>query len=206
MIIIEKYKSKAFRVIHSIYPDTPHIQSQASLVLLNNFYFEQDTDHTDNMKKLDLYLDLRHWWLGKFKKGKLRCHYCNKGPLEAGERDIKLAYVNNKNPLLATIDHKIPVSEGCDPNDTDNWLPACKKCNVEKANRDYRDFMKSKIKLGFKFKEEDTEWNVDYKLDSSWGCVDKKNNFKAFTAEQIVDLKQSEKLELKKRYKAFPHL
>ena len=73
------------------------------------------------------------------------CHYCGKNHLEIGFLKEELLYKNNLNNNLATIDHKIPISQNIDKLDTNNWLVCCKNCNKSKGNSDYDTFLKSKI-------------------------------------------------------------
>jgi 5-methylcytosine-specific restriction endonuclease McrA len=54
--------------------------------------------------------------------------------------------LNNKNPKLATVDHKVPVSSGIDKLDVTNWVVACKKCNNRKGSKSYEEFKKNHLK------------------------------------------------------------
>lgn len=115
MVRIKNYKHKSSRHIknyHVIMDENEvYIQSLAALVLLN----DDLNNREEKDSELEKYLDIRHEWLSSFSV--LTCHYCGKTPLEVGERELSKAYINNANPMLATVDHKIPVSAGCEHND-----------------------------------------------------------------------------------------
>ena len=138
MLIVKKRKGDFLRV-ENVLVEEPHPNSLAGLLLLEESYHEQE-EKKDKMRDLQDYLDRRDAWLSTFPV--LQCHYCGKGPLEKGERELRKAFINSKNPMLATIDHKVPVSAGIDPADTSNWLVACKNCNVKKADKPYETFIK----------------------------------------------------------------
>ena len=121
------------------------IKSQSALILLNEYYAERDVDKLAEMKERQDYFNRRHLFLLRIKKerGSLECHYCHKKNLEVGFRSITMSNLNNKNPMLATIDHKVPVVAGIDILDESNWLVSCKKCNGRKGSRSYEDFTKN---------------------------------------------------------------
>ena len=149
MTIITTYKSSSgsTSVNDIIYNDeTPNIKSLASLVLLNDYYHYLDVDYVDERKELIKYLRLRQKFLKRVlnKKRVLVCHYCGKSHLDIGYEDMKLAYLNNTNKNLATIDHKIPRKICDNPLDTKNWLVSCKKCNREKGDMNYDEYINLK--------------------------------------------------------------
>jgi len=145
MIEIKINSSRTGRIVerHLIQNSKPCIQSMANLVLLNDFYSRLDSDFVDKMKELDEYLSLRHSFLSKEleEKGDLSCHYCHRKNLEIGYRGADMSKINNANGKLATIDHKIPRKQCGSYLNTNNWLVACKKCNKDKAETSYEDYM-----------------------------------------------------------------
>jgi len=76
----------------------------------------------------------------KEKEGELRCEYCNSGPLKVYEFSEKFNKVDG-----ATADHKIPISKGGPVFDHTNLAVCCYKCNNEKEDMNYEDWM-NKIK------------------------------------------------------------
>lgn len=66
-------------------------------------------------------------------RGGSKCHYCRR-PLKIRQE------LADPRPDDATIDHKIPRSKG-GSNAMENLLLACRKCNHEKEDRSYEDFM-----------------------------------------------------------------
>lgn len=68
--------------------------------------------------------------------GELRCEYCKKGPLKVYGFHEKFNKING-----ATADHRTPMSKGGAIFDFDNLAVCCHKCNQEKRNRDYDDWM-----------------------------------------------------------------
>ena len=138
---------KSAKIFDVIYNEDANIKSIASLILLNDYYKHMDVDLINDKKNLFKYLRLRHKFLLKTKKknGDLVCHYCGKNHLEIGFLKEELLCKNNLNNNLATIDHKIPISQNIDKLDTNNWLVCCKNCNKSKGNSDYDTFLKSKI-------------------------------------------------------------
>jgi len=133
---------------HVIYNDDVSSKSQSSLILLNEYLRENDEDFLRAEQELQEYLDKRYVFLLKIKrkKGDLVCHYCNKPHLEIGYRSLKMCNLNNKNPKLATVDHKVSVSSGIDKLDVTNWVVACKKCNNRKGSKSYEEFKKNHLK------------------------------------------------------------
>jgi 5-methylcytosine-specific restriction endonuclease McrA len=66
--------------------------------------------------------------------GKLTCCYCGSVLKRRGGR------LHEK----ATVDHKVPVSEGGDMLDKKNFLVSCDGCNRKKSNTSFEEFIASK--------------------------------------------------------------
>jgi len=143
IILTRKSKCGSTSFNDIIFNDQPSNKSLASLLLLNDYYSKLDVYYIEKTEKLDLYLELRHEFLFNHftEHGKLECHYCGKSHLEIGFREIENTHLNLKNKNLATIDHKIPRGKCSNILDTNNWLVACVKCNKDKGNLDYDEFM-----------------------------------------------------------------
>ena len=87
----------------------------------------------------------------KAKRGELRCEYCNAGPLIIYDfrRDLTAEDFDNPSTRLskfskangATCDHKQPQSRGGSKLDYKNLAVCCYKCNSEKGNMDYDEWM-----------------------------------------------------------------
>jgi len=112
----------------------PNPKSQAASLLLKQKLIEEEQEHIP--------FSFIHWL--KFRKeylteleqiNPLHCHYCNKGPL--------IIDADNSNPMVATIDHKIPTKRS-DPEyyNKKNMLISCHKCNMKKRNLPYDEFIK----------------------------------------------------------------
>ena len=76
----------------------------------------------------------------KEKEGELRCEYCNNGPLRVYDFSEKFNKIDG-----ATADHKVPISKGGPIFDHDNLVVCCYKCNNEKEDMNYEDWI-NKIK------------------------------------------------------------
>ena len=80
-------------------------------------------------------------------RGALRCEYCNNGPLIIYDTFYKGSdqkYLKHKpfsNIDGATADHKNPQSKGGDKYSQDNLAVACMKCNHDKKDMDYEDWI-----------------------------------------------------------------
>ena len=78
------------------------------------------------------------------------CHYCGQEVFRASEIDPKplstrarqLAHA--REPLRATVDHRIPVSKGGKEFDLENMVVACISCNQDKGNRFPKKFKENK--------------------------------------------------------------
>lgn len=88
------------------------------------------------------------------KKGPLMCEYCNAGPLVIydianypTEEDLEnpnYRFNDEFNPEDgATCDHRIPQSKGGDKFNYDNLAVCCYKCNQEKKDMNYEDWLNS---------------------------------------------------------------
>ena len=146
-ITYHKSTSGSTKFNHVIYnDDNVSLKSQSALILLNDYLRVHDEDFLKAEFELQEYLNKRFLFLLRKKKfeGDLVCHYCGKNHLEVGYRQANLAYLNNKNTKLATIDHVIPVSSilKIDKLDETNWVVSCKKCNRRKGSMSYDEFIK----------------------------------------------------------------
>ena len=134
-ITYHKSASGSTKFNHVIYnDDNVSLKSQSALILLNDYLREHDEDFLKTVFELQEYLNKRFLFLLRKKKvdGDLVCHYCNKPHLEVGFRQLNLAYLNNKNTKLATIDHVIPISSNLiDKLDETNWVVSCKIVEIE---------------------------------------------------------------------------
>jgi len=102
----------------------PPRESRAALILLKK----------DLIKK-SVYYGYQGWLRFRFEtltnilkdRGILQCNYCNKGPL--------LIETDNKDPYVATLDHKNPLSRGGAKFDLTNLVVCCISCNQKKGNK-----------------------------------------------------------------------
>jgi 5-methylcytosine-specific restriction endonuclease McrA len=98
------------------------------------------TLHTKNPKHLEnLIRSVNNYnFLKKKQKleGELHCEYCDKHPL-------KIYYFGKKFKTQdgATVDHRNPVSKGGKPYDESNMAVSCYKCNQQKADMNYEDWL-----------------------------------------------------------------
>lgn len=79
----------------------------------------------------------------KRESGKLKCEYCNKGPLRVYDFNIRNNKRNSKFNRNdgATCDHKIPISKGGDRFNYQNLAVCCYDCNNKKNNMNFEDWM-----------------------------------------------------------------
>jgi len=98
---------------HLIFVEDPHPSSYTSLMLLNKHLHKQTKDY------LFYWLKYRKKYLSKHyrKNNTLRCEYC-------GKTGLKIQTKNRS--MLATIDHKVPLSKN-GINTTRKILPNCCK-------------------------------------------------------------------------------
>ena len=107
---------------HNVLVKEPYVESYAALVLLKRYYY--------SIVKPEwlVWLEFRTNHLTIIQNTcELRCHYCNKGPL--------IIDANNKNPLVATLDHVIPIAKGGEVYNTTNLVVSCYPCNQKKADK-----------------------------------------------------------------------
>jgi hypothetical protein len=118
-----------------IFSDEPYIKSAAARALLLDYYRKLDEKET-----LERWLERRNVYLKRQlkEKGELICEYCGKRHLEIGSNSYK---ENNRNPLLATIDHKIPRSRN-GKDIFENFAVSCRKCNTIKGSLTYNEYKK----------------------------------------------------------------
>lgn len=105
-----------------------HIQSYASLVMLQRVYINLEQRRWNKARKAFVKKELET-------KGKLVCTYC-------GKDDLKIK--STKRHEQCTVDHIVPVSEGGDQFDEQNFAISCHSCNKKKASSPVEEFKKSK--------------------------------------------------------------
>lgn len=110
--------------MENVLTKVPHPQSRASLVLLRKELLRK-VAYFGYQGWLRFRWELLNKWLEE--RGVLVCVYCNKQPL--------LIEADNKNPLVATLDHVMPVSKGGAFWDEKNLVVACYKCNQKKKDK-----------------------------------------------------------------------
>lgn len=77
----------------------------------------------------------------------LKCEYCDKTPLiiydpfRKGKNERYLKYGDFKPINGATADHKNPMAKGGDKFDFNNLAVSCMKCNHDKKEMDYEDWI-----------------------------------------------------------------
>lgn len=138
---VVEYKSKTGFTTYkeSIFFEPVRPNTHASYVLLKKYYFENDET---NMKLLSNRMRMvafsRNFLSKKLADdGVLICTYCKKSHLQ-----IQFDNVQIPNSIKATIDHIIPISDGCDPFDESNINVACGKCNSKKGSMSVDEFTK----------------------------------------------------------------
>jgi 5-methylcytosine-specific restriction endonuclease McrA len=141
--LITKSGSGHTRSIESIYSRRPHPHSRAAYLLLVEKLTLQDVDYLQVKTELYQYEEFRWAFLLMELQhdGDLHCHYCGTGHLNPGH---KHSNTNNKIPNLATIDHKIPLSQGGPRLDPLNCVVACRRCNKLKGVMSYESFLAQK--------------------------------------------------------------
>ena len=110
---------------NNVLVQNPDVQSRAALVLLKR-----------DLRKRVNYEDGYVGWLrfrwdflnSILRKGyDLECHYCKKGPL--------LIDADNNHPMVATLDHFIPLAKGGGKFDEKNLVVCCYPCNQKKKDK-----------------------------------------------------------------------
>lgn len=104
--------------------EEPHPQSRGMLVLLCRALLRK-VAFRGYQGWLRFRLELLERWQSE--RGELRCHYCSKGPL--------MIEVDNKHPMVATLDHVIPRSKGGANMNESNLVVACYRCNQKKKDK-----------------------------------------------------------------------
>lgn len=138
---------------HSILNEPTSCHSLSSLELLQDSLREREINYILKKYKFkfseeDLLLDnnfvklsiLRTFFNSRFikrkeKQNKLYCAYCNKKV-----RILKEGEKHNKHDV-ATVDHIETLSEGCDWFDERNINVSCYKCNNERGNMPYDEWL-----------------------------------------------------------------
>ena len=143
MITISK-QSKSGNTIynHFVFTEEPHIKSYASAILLRNDFLFQDEDYIKH--DFFTWLKFREEYLTEVqeKEGDLKCAYCGKTNLEIGGMKPEDFKINNMNPLLATIDHIVPLSKDGERYNKKNLCVCCKTCNRKKGDKSAEEFVK----------------------------------------------------------------
>jgi hypothetical protein len=142
-MIVEEKISKCQKIRHIIFEGSPsNPRTYSSLLLLNNYYKNIDIDYNDVDWRY--YFIARRTFLRRKRKehgGHWVCHYCGKKIYKIQVRN-KL-YQDNRNELI-TVDHKVPKDKCDDITDSKNFIECCNKCNIEKDNTSYDEFIKMK--------------------------------------------------------------
>ena len=135
-----------------IYDMPTNSHSRSSLLMLNDHYrgleveyyrvklnidLSEFTDAKPFISKLALLEILRQAFNRNFlEKSKLNCEYCSKLVKIYG--DTKLSRQHD----CATVDHKVPLIDGCHWFDETNMAVCCYECNNVKGNIAYDDWIK----------------------------------------------------------------
>ena len=111
---------------HSVLVKDPYVGSMAARVLLAVRLRRQELEDWFVFRAAFLKRE-------KEERGVLRCHYCGReGLLEDVAEVPGLA-----SPMLATVDHVVPVSKGGALKDERNLVVACYPCNQRKADGEW---------------------------------------------------------------------
>ena len=108
----------------NILVEEPHIKSQAALVLLHKQLIRGVKYH-GYKGWLRFRLETLERWQAE--RGSLHCHYCGLGPL--------VIDTDNRDPMVATLDHRIPRAKGGAEFDLNNLVVACSPCNQKKGDK-----------------------------------------------------------------------
>jgi len=135
---------------HVILTEPTNAKTFASIVLLNDYYRGLEVDYFSKKYNINIfdkpeYKNLSNYTLLKvirqisqrkfLEKSNLICHYCDK--------PVKLS--NGKTSRsTATVDHFVSQKEHCDPFDETNYRVCCSKCNNEKGELTYQEWMQKK--------------------------------------------------------------
>ena len=129
----------------------PSVKSRGSLILLQDYYRGQEVAelskqlnynlNNEDFKKSSNYSllqILRKEFNKRFlNKSVLTCEYCKKENLN---RFVKKRPNKKDKHLYATVDHRIPLIDGCDWFSEKNLAICCDKCNNEKQDMSYKEW------------------------------------------------------------------
>lgn len=135
---------------HVILDEPTSAKSLASVVLLNNHYRRLEVEYYSNkynvniskpefkgLSNYNLLKIIRQIAQRKFlEKSELICAYCN--------IQVELLEGKRRRHNHATVDHFIPQIDSCDPIDETNFRVCCYKCNNEKGQLTYKEWMQKK--------------------------------------------------------------
>jgi len=138
MEIIREKISKNFQVFHIITDMPENARSYSAFLLLREYYRDLDISYNEQNDWRYLFIVKRHW-LRKQKKlhdGHWVCHYCHKPVYNQSPRNSR----KNRKDCI-TVDHMHPASKCNDVLDTKNFAECCYKCNSEKGDMSYDEFV-----------------------------------------------------------------
>lgn len=135
------------KVVNVILAEPTSSHSLASLVLLTDYYRGLEAkgyadkfninlfdDYYKELSNYNLLTILRRHFNQMFlSKSNLRCGYCNK--------EIVIRNSTRQLHDSATIDHKVPLLEDPDWFDETNLVACCGKCNNEKGDMPYQEWL-----------------------------------------------------------------
>lgn len=136
---------------HVILNEPTDARTMASGILLANYYRKLEIEYYSKKYNVDIftpeYKNISNWKLlqllrkvaqRKFlERTNLICEYC-KTPVILSIEGKK------RNDKTATVDHFIPLKHFCDPFDESNFRVCCKKCNGDKGELSYSEWMEKK--------------------------------------------------------------
>jgi hypothetical protein len=122
----------SMRDIHVIFTRFPHVKSQASLFMLNDFYQQQEESPKFKWFRQPGYKEaIKEQVIAALQaKGEITCAYCGV-PLTV-ETSVTTKAQKRKGTYL-TLDHFIPICQGGKIDDPNNLVPSCEDCNTAKA-------------------------------------------------------------------------
>lgn len=111
-------------------------KSQSAGILLKDYLRSQDEDFINSTRHQMIEFSRSFLTEQQEKLGSLTCKYCEKP-------NLIIEYEGMRVPrdIKATIDHVVPLSDGCDPFDKNNIVVACEKCNSKKGSKSAEEFM-----------------------------------------------------------------
>lgn len=134
MKVVVIHKSKSTLQQHLIYGE-PKSGSLADLILLTQYYRENDMDHIiENMSwQIKLYYHFNFLLKEQLKNnGNLICSYCGKEHLV-----IQPVGMHVQKNIMATVDHFKAKIKGGLHFDENNMVVSCYSCNSKKGSKDY---------------------------------------------------------------------